>query len=164
MIGGPTFTPGGVPPGPRRLTQASTRLLHEWSLTQTFEAGPWYELRLGPTPLSVAAPVVTPEIDGMLRRANRYADLVGITPKEIQVVEAKMVAEPGAISQLEHYIDLVHTTPYIQQYPGRVVQGVLLFAVGDAIITQRAHARGLRVVVWTPAWTQDYLAQKYYRR
>jgi hypothetical protein len=164
MSGTPTFTPGGVPPGPRRVTQQSTRLLHEWSQTQLWEVPPIHELRLGPTPLSAAAPVLTPEIEGMLRRANRYADMVGITATEIQVIEAEMVADPGSRSQLEYYIDLVHTTPLLQQYPSKRVQGVLLWAVGDPVLQQKANAVGIRVVIWTPPWAQEYLATKYYRR
>jgi hypothetical protein len=164
MSSGPTITPGGVPDSPRRRIQASTKLLHEWSVMQPWQVPPMYELRLGPTPLSANAPVLTPQVEAMLRLFNRYADMVGIMPDEIQVIEAKMVAEPGAISQLQHYVDLVHTTPIVQQYAPRRVQGVLLFAVNDPIVAQRANAAGLRVVIFTPAWTQEYLNLKYFRR
>ena len=164
MAGTPTITPGGVPDGPRRRTQASTRLLHEWSLTQAWEVPPVYEMRLGPTPLSIAAPVVTPAIEGMLRRANRYADMIGITSDEIQVIEAKMVFELGLRSQLESYIRLTYATPILQQYPGKRIQGVVLVAVDDAVEHALANGMGFRVVVWTPPWTQDYLATQYYRR
>jgi hypothetical protein len=161
---GATFNPGGVPDGSRRRTQASTRLLHEWSEMQPWDAPPMYELRLGPTPLSVNAPVVTPAIERMLRVFNRYADMVGITPTEIQVIEAKVVAEPGAVSQLQHYIDLVHTTPLVSEFAPRAIQGILLFAVNDPIVAQRANSVGIRVVIFTPAWVQDYLNLKYFRR
>jgi hypothetical protein len=159
-----SFNPGGVPEGARRRIQASTKLLHEWSIMQPWSVPPIYELRIGPTPLVAAAPVLTPAIERMLRNFNRYADMIGITPSEIQVIEAKMVAEPGAISQLQHYIDLVHTTPLMRQYGGRSVVGVLLFAVGDPIVAQKAIAVGLRVIIFTPAWTQEYLNLKYFRR
>lgn len=164
MSGGPQIIPGGVPDGSRRRTQASTRLLHEWSIMQPWDAPPVYELRLGPTPLSANAPTITPAVERMLRVFNRYADMVGVTPTEVQVIEAKMVAEPGAISQLQHYVDLVHSTPLLSQYPGRRVQGVLLFAVNDPIVAQRASAAGLRVIIFTPPWVQDYLNLKYFRR
>ena len=131
---------------------------------QPWDVPPVYELRLGPTPLVANSPTITPAIEGMLRRSNRYADMVGITPTEIQVIEAKVVADPGAISQLQHYVDLVYTTPMLQQYPGRRIQGVLLFAVNDAIVAQRAVAAGLRVIIFTPAWVLDYLNLKYFRR
>jgi len=164
MSGAPTFTPGGVPDGPRRRTQASTRLLHEWSVMQPWDVPPMYELRLGPTPLSANAPNITANVEAMLRVFNRYADMVGITPTEIQVIEAKVVADPGAVSQLQHYVDLVHTTPLVRQYAPRSVQGVLLFAVNDPIVTQRANSVGIRVEIFTPDWVQDYLNLKYFRR
>jgi len=159
-----SFTPGGVPDGARRRIQASTKLLHEWSIMQPWERPPIYELRIGPTPLVANAPVLTPKIEALLRNFNRYADMIGITPTELQVIEAKMVAEPGAISQLQHYVDLVHTTPQLAPYAARRVQGVLLFAVGDPIVAQRAQQAGLRVIIFTPAWTQEYLNLKYFRR
>jgi len=164
MSAAPTFMPGGIPDGARRRTQASTRLLHEWSVIQPWQYPPIYELRLGPTPLSANADNITPNVEAMLRVFNRYADMVGITPREIQVIEAKVVAEPGAISQLQHYVDLVHYTPLLQQYAGRVVQPVLLFAVDDPIVHQKANAVGIRVEIFTPDWVQTYLNTKYFRR
>jgi hypothetical protein len=164
LSGAPTSTPGGVPDGSRRRTQASTRLLHEWSVLQPWDVPPIYELRLGPTPLSANANNITPNVEAMLRVFNRYADMIGISGREIQVIEAKVVADPGAISQLQHYIDLVHTTPLMSQYAPRSVQGVLLFAVNDPIVAQRAAASGIRVVIFTPDWVQDYLNTKYFRR
>ena len=159
-----TFNPGGVPDGTRRRIQASTRLLHEWSIMQPWDAPPIYELRIGPTPLVATSAAITPAIERMLRNFNRYADMIGVTPTELQVIEAKMVADPGAISQLQHYVDLVHTTPQLAPYTSRRVQGVLLFAVADPIVTQRAQQAGLRVIIFTPAWTQEYLNLKYFRR
>lgn len=94
MASAPAFTPGGIPDGARRRTQASTRLLHEWSINQPWQFPPIYELRLGPTPLSANADNITPNVAAMLRVFNRYADMIGITPTEIQVIECKMVAEP----------------------------------------------------------------------
>lgn len=160
----PTITPGGVPDTPRRRIQASTRLLHEWSILQPWSEPPTYELRLGPTRLTANAPTITPAVERMLRLFNRYADMIGVTSAEIQVIECKVVSEPGAISQLQHYLDLAYATPLLQSYPGRRFQGVLLFAVDDPIVHQRAAALGLRVIIFTPPWVQDYLNLKYFRR
>ena len=150
--------------GPRRLTLQSTRLLHEWANVQPWDVAPIYELRLGPTVLSAHAPVLTPKIEAMLRVFNRYADLVGIIGQEILVVEAKMVPEAGAISQLQHYIDLLPLTPLLREHRDKRVQGVLLFAVDDPVITQRAHLSGFRVEIFTPPWANEYLELKYFRR
>jgi hypothetical protein len=159
-----TITPGGVPPGTRRATQASTRLLHEWSLTQPWDAPPIYELRLGPTPLMGNVGVLTPQVEAMLRNFNRYADMIGITRGEIQVIEAKMFPDPGAISQVELYVNLVHYTPLLQQYSGRIVQPVILVALSDPVMAQVAMSKGIRWVVYTPDWASDYVQGRYTAR
>jgi len=156
-----TITPGGVPDGRRRNVQASTKLLHEWALMQPWDTPPVYELRLGPTPLSAGVDVLTPEVEAMLRVFNRYADLVGVTSTEILVVEAKMLFDPGAISQLQHYVDLVHYTPILRQYPGRMIVPVILVAFDDPILHQKANAQGIRVIVYSPAWAADWLKLRY---
>ena len=132
-------------------------------MLQAWEIPPVYELRLGPTPLTANAANITPAIEAQLRASNRYADMVGVTPREIQVIEAKMVAEPGAVSQVLHYRDLVYKTPLMRQYTSRVVQPVLLWAVDDVIIHQIAVRQGIRVIVFTPSWVQDYLGAKFFR-
>ena len=97
----------------------------------------------------------------MLRVFNRYADLIGITDQEIQVVEAKIFPDPGAISQVEHYVTLVHSTPLLRQWPGRIVQPVILSALGDPIMAQAAAARGIRWIVYTPDWVSGYVQTRY---
>jgi hypothetical protein len=164
MASTPTITPTAIPDGPRRRTPASTRLLHEWSLLQPWVAGPWYELRLGPTPLVATGAPITPEMEASLRAFNRYSDLVGVTATELWVVEAKMVAEPGALSQLQHYVELVYSSPVYAQYPQKVIQGILVWAVDDPIIHTRAASYGFRVDVFTPDWVQTYLGTRFYHR
>jgi hypothetical protein len=161
MGGTPTITPGGVPSGKRREKFASTRLLHEWAQLQPWEFPPIYELRLGPTPLWAQQGILTPQVEAMLRNFNRYADLVGVKAGTIEVVEAKMFPDPGAISQVELYVDLVHATPVLQQYPGRVIQPVILVALSDAVMAQKAAARGIKWVVYTPTWASEYVERRY---
>lgn len=136
-------------------------MLHEWSLIQPWDFPPVYELRLGPTPLSAQAGEVTPQIAAVLRLWNRYADMIGVTPTEIQVIEAKMLFDPGAISQVEHYVELAHLMGLSQEYPNRPIKAVILVAFNDPILQQRAEARGIRVIVYTPAWANDWLNLRY---
>jgi hypothetical protein len=155
------FTPGGVPDGVRRRKQASTRLLHEWSQTQPWVAPPIYEMRLGPTPLAPGNLQLSPAVAAMLMRANRYADMIGATATQILVVEAKMVALPGAISQLLHYVTLAYGTDYRSLYPMHQIQPVLVWAVDDPVVHQEAVAAGIRVDVFAPQWAVDYLNARY---
>lgn len=161
MGGAPKFNPGGVPLGARLARFASTRLLHEWSQLQPWEAPPVYELRLGPTPLTSATGVITAAQENMLRNFNRYADMIGITPHEIQVIEAKMQFDPGAISQVLHYVDLVHYTPILKEFSGRLVVPVILVAFDDPRLRQMAEAQAIRVIQYTPSWASDWLVKRY---
>ena len=156
-----TITPGGVPDGIRRTKYASTRLLHEWAQVQPFLEPPIYELRLGPTPLSANGYPLTPQVEAMLRVFNRYADLIGITDTELQVVEAKIFPDPGAISQLEHYLELVQSTSILRQHEGKRIQGVILVGLDDPWMAQRAAARGLRWTVYSPQWVSAYVQTRY---
>lgn len=164
MAGTLTITPGGVPDGKRRRTPASTRLLHEWSIMQPWIVAPTYELRLGPTPLMPGAPVVSPEMQRMLTVFNRYSDMVGISADEIQIIEAKMVALPEAVGQLEDYVHLAYEMGLPSNWPGKRVQGVLVAAVYRPRTIEKAAQYGFRVEVFTPPWTQDYLATRFYHR
>ena len=161
MSATPTITPGGIPSGIRRERFASTKLLHEWALMQPWDVPFEYEMRLGSTPLSATAGALTPELERMLRVFNRYADGVGITPTEIQVVEAKMQFDPGAISQVEHYVDLIHHTPMLRAYAGRQVQAVIVVAFDDPVLHQKANSKGIRVIHFTPAWAVEWLKKRY---
>ena len=159
-----TITPQPIPDGTRRNTQASTRLLHEWAQMQPWESPPSYELRLGPTTQSVSGVQLTPAIEAMLRRANWYADLIGLVPHELLVVEAKVVANPAAIGQLEFYRTLISSTPALRSYLDRLIVPVLLVAVDDDAIHQWALSKGIRVAVYSPTWIENYLIQKHFRR
>jgi hypothetical protein len=156
-----SITPQAISQGARLSRFASTRLLHEWAIMQPWEAGPWYELRLGPTPQVHGGGYVAPNFARMLSVFNRYADLVGISHGVILVVEAKMQFDPGAISQVQHYVDLVLATERIQQYPVRTVQPVILVAIDDPIVHQRATAAGIRVELFTPPWVNQWLERRY---
>lgn len=162
--GTPQITPSAIPPGPRRATMASTRLLHEWALTQPWDAQPVYELRLGPTQQSVNGAPLTPAIEAMLRNANWYADLVGTQQGELWVVEAKVVANFAAIGQLEGYVSLVPSTPSLHQFLNKPVRPVLLVGVSDSVVAQLAQNKGIRLIVFSPDWINEYLTAKHFRR
>jgi hypothetical protein len=162
VAGGTGFTPGGIPPGPRVRTQASTMLLQQWSATMPWDSPPAYEYKLGPTPLLPGNVPITPKMANMLRNANRYADLVGPIAPNLLVVEAKVVADPSAIGQLLNYVALVTSTPLPQAWQGLLVHPVLLWAIDDPVVHQLATTQGMEVVIFDPPWVADYLSNTYY--
>ena len=72
-----------------------------------------------------------------------------------------MLFDPGAISQLQHYVDLVHYTPLLRQWPSRRVAPVILVAFDDPILHQKANAQGIRVIVYSPLWAAEWLKKRY---
>lgn len=164
MADTPMIIPTAIPNGARRRVPASTKLLHEWiTLTHPHDQV-FYELKLGPTVGHVAGVELNPKLTAMLRVTNWYADATIVTPDEIQVVEAKVAPQAGAISQLEHYRDLVLETPMLHEFPNRAVAMVLLFGFGDSAIVPRAQNRGIRVEIFTPAWLHEYLITRNFHR
>lgn len=159
-----TISPTAITPGPRRATQASTRLLHEWAVMQPWDQQPFYELRLGQTKQHTNGLALTPELEEMLRNSNWYADLVGPSQGVLLVIEAKIVASPAAIGQLEHYVQLVWSTPKLREFLNRPIVPVLLCAVDDSMIHQSAMNKGIRIEVFSPPWIQEYLKTKHFRR
>lgn len=158
-----TIQPVAIPDGPRRRTQASTMLLHEYAQKLWPDYPQFYEYRLGPTPLSVPGYPLTPAIQRMLRLANMYSDLIVVEPDTLRIVEAKVVGTPSAVSQLRAYASLVLNTPELAQYAGRRMVETHLWAVDHELAHQMATAAGQAVIIYTPTWIEDYLSQKYYR-
>ena len=160
----PEITVTPIPDGPRRRIQASTQLLHDWITLAHPNAWVKYEMRLGPTPLSIPGYPVTPQTEAMLRRANMYADAVIIEPGAVTVVEAAVVGYPGKISQLRAYAALIMNTPELAPYIARQLIEMHLWAVDSEIAHQMAVAHGQQVTIYTPPWIENYLSEKYWRR
>lgn len=158
------ITPTPIPPGPRRNVQASTRLLHEWAAMQPWDSPPVYELRLGPTVMTTNGLELTPKLEAMIRVRNRYADLVGVSGGTLLIIEAKVVIDDASLGQIEGYLALVSSTPALKKYLTLPMCGVLLAALDDSLVRQRALQKGIRVEIYSPSWVQDYLTAKYYRR
>ena len=159
----PRIIATGFPAGKRLLQYNSTRLLHEWAGSQPWNAGPWYELRLGPVPLAANQELLTEKERAMLTRWNRYADLVGVGPSSIRVVEAKMLLDPGAISQLTHYVNLLRLTPVLRDFSYLPFESVIVVAIDDPVVHQLANAAGHQVVVFTPPWVGDWMTRRMQR-
>jgi len=159
-----TITPTAIPDGARRRVPASTRMLHEWAKLTHANDQIFYELKLGPTAQHVIGKLDDPKLVNMLRVTNWYADATIVTENEILVVEAAVAPNPGKISQLEHYRDLVLDTPLLKDYPSRALGMVLLFGFGDSAIVPRAQLRGIRVEIFTPAWLHEYLITRNFHK
>jgi hypothetical protein len=159
-----SITPTPIPDGVRRKVQASTNLLHQWITVAHPTAQTTYELRLGPTPLSIPGFPVTPAVERMLRNSNMYADAVLVEPTQIIVVEAKIVGTPSAISQLRAYEMLILNTPALSSHTGKQLVAMHLWAVDNELAHQLATQAGQAVTIYTPPWIEDYLKTTFWKR
>jgi hypothetical protein len=164
MAASPSIIPTAIPPGARRRIQASTNLLHQWLEIAHPGAIIKYEMRLGPTPLSIPGFPVSPATEAMLRNNNMYADAVVIEPTQIFLIEAKIVATPSAISQLRAYASLVLGTPELSSHTGKQLIEMHLWAVDGELAHQLATQAGQAVTIYTPPWIEEYLATTYWKR
>lgn len=141
----------------------STELVREWALKR-YPGRPFFEnLRLGPTEAHVYGVTISPAFERMLRVENWYADLVVPLDDSIQVIEAKVKANPGAVGQVLFYSRLVPSTPQLVELVNRPIQPVVLFAEDDTAVSNFARGLGVRVEIYTPPWIEDYLNQVQFR-
>lgn len=90
----------------------------------------------------------------------RWADAVVVTPTELIVIEAKMRADPSAISQLELYRELVPKTQELLPFLGRRIVAELVVSIEDPAVTAMASRRSIRVRVYKPAWLGEWAARR----
>ena len=93
----------------------------------------------------------------------RWADAVVVTPSELIVIEGKMRADPGSVSQLELYRDLVPKTQELLPFLSRRVVAELVVSVEDPAVTALAARRSIRVRVYRPAWFAEWAASRVRR-
>jgi hypothetical protein len=134
------------------------KLVTEWlQLTYPNDA---YQtrVRLGSLPLNMGAlDTDTPEARLVHNAFARWADAVVFLPDRTLIVEAKLVAHPGALAQLELYQRLVPMSPYLNLRPDMPIESVLLYAKEDVIVSQLAREKGITLVQYDPPWVDEAL-------
>lgn len=88
---------------------------------------------------------------------RRWADALVFLPDKIVLIEAKILPQPGVISQLKLYEELIPKTPQLAEHYYKPVEKLLVCAIEDRVITELARREGIRVVVFRPAWIDAYM-------
>ncbi len=142
----------------RRNMLAETRLLSEY-LAATYKGAQWFiNLRMGPIPQMPGLDLTDEGQANYIRRFNRWADAVVVTPAQVIVIEAKMWDPSTALGKLGEYILLARATPELLPFMDRPLVGEIVTAQHDplgALVIRRA---GYRYVHYEPAWIDDYYA------
>jgi len=110
----------------------------------------WKNVRLGKLP---DAP-----FPKMYRVIQRYADAIVYDGRDVIIIEAKMKADAGAISQLELYEKLFYETPEFNYLRSCKVRKVFLCAVDDPNLRSLCEDKGIAFVHYDP--TQHPLPAK----
>ena len=141
------------------------RLVAEW--LQANRAGYWYQqrLRLGPQPTASGAVPLSDAEQRLVHGAfARWADAIVELPDRTELIEAKIVAAPGAVGQLDLYAELLPATPSLSHRRGLPVTKVLLYAVEDAMVVDLARRHGIVTVQYRPPWVDEYLGRLSHRK
>jgi len=95
-----------------------------------------------------------------LRASLRYADAIVVDPPRIWIIEFKVDAELGAISQLELYKMLFLETPEYVKYKDFEIKLLIVTTRETTDMRQFAASKGIEYDVFIPEWIYDYLVTR----
>jgi len=88
---------------------------------------------------------------------RRWADALVFLPDKIILIEGKILPQPGVISQLKLYAELLPSTPELAEHKNKPIEMVLVCAIEDKLISQLAKREGIHVRIFRPAWIDEYM-------
>ena len=118
-----------------------------------------YNFRVGGIPTKLEGVDITGLSSNIYKVFNRYVDAIVITADKIILIEAKILADIGAVSQLEYYASLVYQTPELAQYSKLPLELRIVTASADPSFVAYATSKGINVQVFQTQDAVDYLAQ-----
>lgn len=93
------------------------------------------------------------------RRWRFYVDAVVVTKGEIIVIEGKIRKISEGLGQLMLYTALLPDTPELQPWINKPLIAELVCPRPDPRVIAFASSVGIRVVIWTKPWVQQYLRE-----
>lgn len=122
---------------------------------------PEYESRthvhLGPSLPRVAGRFVTDPEGRLVGVFRRWADALVFLEDRVILLEVKILPQPGVISQLKLYAELIPKTPELSEHKDKWVEMLLVCAIEDSLISELARREGIRVIIFRPVWIDDYM-------
>lgn len=88
---------------------------------------------------------------------RRWADALVFLPDRVLLIEGKILPQPGVISQLKLYEELIPKTPELAEHRHKPIEMVLVCAIEDPLISELARREGIAVRIFHPAWVDDYM-------
>ena len=122
--------------------QLESVLLTKWLKTFHRTAPQWKRVRLGE--------VADKEEAKFYKVILRWCDAVFIEDGFVNIIEAKLRPDLGAIGQLEGYKELFKVTPEFLQYWNYPIKMILLSAFLDLNIAELCKRKDIAFEVWKP--------------
>jgi len=143
-----------------------TRLLSEWVSKNYSDSRVFYRVRLGSYPSWAINSINKGAPAAIYKVYQRWADAIVITDKELILIEAKIKADPGVISQINLYEQLLPKTESFQQFRDLPIRKLILMAQSDPEVELLAQRENITVKIFSPPWVTDYLKEirKYRER
>lgn len=148
-------------PNKRDWTPREMRLVSEYIARFFSQYESRIHIHLGSTLPRVGGRFISEPEKRLIGVFRRWADAVVILPDRLILIEGKILPQPGVISQLNLYAELIPKTPELGEARNLPVEKLLLCAIEDRLITDLAQREGIRVVVFIPPWLDDYLKILY---
>lgn len=139
------------------VTLRESRLIAEYLAAKHPNARVILQPRLGAVAPQGAPPNASASELRMLGVWRRYPDAVVIYPTRVIIIEAALKPDPGKLALLELYARLFPLTTEFEEYRHLPVDTLLVWAIEDAVISQMARERGIRVDVFQPPWVVEWL-------
>jgi len=136
-----------------------SRLLAEYLAQKYPKDTVMYRVRLGQTPAWAASSISEGVPAEIYKAYQRWADAIIITQTHLILMEAKIKPEPGVISQILLYDQLIPKTYALDQYKKLQRSNILLIAQHDPEVEELARKNNITVEYFNPAWVTDYLIE-----
>jgi len=114
-------------------------------------------VHLGSTPPRLLGRYSTNEDARLTGVFRRWADGLVFMPDRLVLIEGKILPQPGVISQLKLYAELLPKTPELAEHKDKPIEQVIVCAIEDKLISELARREGIRVQIFRPAWIDEYM-------
>ena len=133
------------------------RLVSEYLAYRYGEYESRTHVHLGSLPARLGGRFAKEEDERLLGVFKRWADALVFMPDRVVLIEGKILPQPGVISQLLLYEELIPKTPELAEHKDKPIEKQLVCAIEDPLISELARRSGIGVIIYRPAWIDDYL-------
>ncbi len=118
-----------------------------------------YRVKLGQIPAWSSKSISEGAPADLYKVYQRWADAIVITKTHLILIEAKIKPDPGVISQILLYDQLIPKTDHLRQYSKLRRLNILLLAQHDSEVEELARNNNIEVQYFSPPWVKDYLIE-----